>query len=277
MLDDFYENMETDTYYKLYKRYFKDPSGDFMPKDVEVDEYLKDVTWGTNVQQFGARDEYEAQLIIKYFLVNGDRQLMPVPADHDCFYGAIRRGMNTPKEFTNEHLRRWIIANITKHHAFFYNLLRIPIAKSYGHPKYTADEIRAMKKKKQWTPRKQRDQEDPGPFTFTEWLRYVYANGSWGDDIMLLVWSLLTQTTATLVKEGDPFHEVRIRHNVNLDRVDFALYHCMQGTHFVGSGKFSVATFTIYQATPFFQVATSSSDLVNDYRSAPGYCTGLFQ
>ena len=92
MLEDYFDSMETDTYYKLYRRYFKDLSEDHMPKEVEVDEYLKEVTWGTNVQQFRARNEYEAQLIIKYFLVNGDRQLMPVPADHDCFYGANLKG-----------------------------------------------------------------------------------------------------------------------------------------------------------------------------------------
>ena len=63
--------------------------------------------------------------------------------------GQIWRGMNTSKEFTNEHLRRWIIAKHHQEPSFFSHLLRIPIAKSYGHPKYTPDEIKALKKKTQ--------------------------------------------------------------------------------------------------------------------------------
>ena len=67
-------------------------------------------------------------------------------------------------------------------------------------------------------------QKLPGPFSFKTYLEYILTNGTWGDELVLVAFSLLTQTTITIL-DSDTLLETRIRHNHNLEDVNILLIH----------------------------------------------------
>ena len=215
LIDDFQvpiTDSTQDVGYDLYRSYWVNPEDcDQVPMAFQPDPVLKEVKWAPNVGQLGVENEGVAQALLKYLEINGQMEVRFTKMDGDCFFAALRRCMVCPAEFTNQHLRRYIVFRMCMFPKFFYNILRVPIAMLYGHPKLTKQQIKDMKKRNAYTQAHIDDQEAPGPFSFIEYLENILEEGFWGDDMLLVVWSLLTQSACTLVLASTPT-ERRIRH-----------------------------------------------------------------
>ena len=178
-----------------------------------------------------------------YLEANGNYDVLPTVDNGDCMYAALRRGMHVPFEFSNIHLKRWLTYRVCLAHDFFFKVLRLAIAETYGFTKYTAEEKVKLKKKKKWTEQMQLEDDLPGPFSFKSYILYMSRPGNWGDEIMAVVFSLMTQCSVTIL-DGARLTEVRLRHDRPLKEVDVLLIHC-QMTHYMSAGKSAMCNFKV--------------------------------
>ena len=76
--------------------------------------------------------------------------------------------------------------------------------------------------------------EEPGPFSYLTYLEYILKCDSWGDEITLVVLSMVFQLRITVVTvpslHGDP-----IRHINSLDKSDIVLLRS-GGNHYLSAG-----------------------------------------
>ena len=222
--------------FKLFGGYFSDP----LEPSGEVPEILQDfagVSSGANSIQLYLNSEGEALELIRYLSKNGGWALRPTQQDGNCMYSALRRGLDIPAEFTNTHLRRFLVIYMgLKYPQFFFSLLKGQIADTYGQQRFSAEELQAQEDAGLAVrPSMLRDQSMPGPFSYREYLQYVLSEGTWGDEIILCVFSLLTQTAITVIRT-DTKRETRIRHTRDMADVDLILLHGGL-VHYSGTGK----------------------------------------
>ena len=226
--------------YNLYMSYFKKPA---RPSHIRPDPIaeMSNVASGSNSAQLYLNNEAEALEFIRYLMINGGWALRGTRQDGSCLYSAIRRNLACPVEFTNAHLRRWLVCKIGwMYPEFFFSLLRGPIAAVYGCERYTAEELAAQEEAGLVVSQKMKDsQKLPGPFSFKTYLEYILTNGSWGDE---LIFSLLTQTTITILDSASLL-ETRIRHNHSMEDVNILLIHAGLA-HYAGAGKYRIDVYS---------------------------------
>ena len=78
--------------------------------------------------------------------------------------------------------------------------------------------------------------EEPGPFSYLTYLEHILKHDSWGDEIMLVILSMVFQLRITVVTvpslHGDP-----IRHINTLEKSDIVLLHS-GGNHYLSAGMY---------------------------------------
>ena len=118
--------------------------------------------------------------------------LKPTLQDSSCLFAAIRKQLDVCYEFTTQHLRRWLVYRmVVHHHQYFYNLFKDAIAKVYGFYRYSPGELAALKKKgKGLSKAALKEQKMPGPFTFKDWIQYLLDPHGWGDNMVIMAFSL---------------------------------------------------------------------------------------
>ena len=218
----------------LFEKYWRD----VRETSNQNPEYFTDMDFimGENAAQLEIGSEMDATQFLRYLSVNGGWSLRSTKHDGNCFWSSIRRGLDIPAEFTNMHLKRWIVIRALWGHAkFFYKILKDEIAVTYGRYRYSPDEISALKKKGQYTDSIKDEQDMPGPFSFKTYMQHLLEPNTWGDNICLLMFCLLTNTSATILNI-ERRTEIRCRHNFELKDVDLLLLHGER--HFQGAGKF---------------------------------------
>ena len=67
--------------------------------------------------------------IISYMKVNGGYTIVQTQELGNCLYASILRGTDIRKEFTTMHLRRMLVVLISKNPHFFFEFLKVPLAK----------------------------------------------------------------------------------------------------------------------------------------------------
>ena len=77
--------------------------------------------------------------------------------DGSCFYSSVRRQIDCPLEYTNQHLRRQLVNFMVQHHGWCFPRFQEVIRGIYG---FGA-------------------REDPGPFSFRQWLHYMVQPGNY--------------------------------------------------------------------------------------------------
>ena len=79
--------------------------------------------------------------------------------------------------------------------------------------------------------------EEPGPFLYLMFLEHILKHDSWGNEITLVVLSMVFQVCITLVTvpslHGDP-----IRHTNTLEKSDIVLLRS-GGNHYLSTGMYS--------------------------------------
>ena len=79
--------------------------------------------------------------------------------------------------------------------------------------------------------------EEPGPFSYLTYLKHILKRDSWGDEIMLVILSMVFQLRITIVTipslHGDP-----IRHINTLEKSDIVLLWS-SGNHYLSAGMYA--------------------------------------
>ena len=79
--------------------------------------------------------------------------------------------------------------------------------------------------------------EEPGPFSYLMYLEHILKCDSWGDEIMLVVLSMVFQLRITIVTipslHGDPIHHIN-----TLEKSDIVLLRS-GGNHYLSAGMYA--------------------------------------
>ena len=128
-----------------------------------------------------------------------------------------------------------LVVLISKNPHFFFEFLKVPLAKHYGHDRISPEELDRQEAAGECTEAYARDQRLPGPFCLKTFCEHLLTNGTWGDDLILTLVSCMWQIKITSVN-ATTLGETRIRHNLPLEKADLVVIFAM-GDHFMGSGE----------------------------------------
>ena len=175
--------------------------------------------------------------IISYMKENGGYTIVQTQELGNCLYASVLRRTDIRREFTTMHLRRMLVMAISKHPHFFFEFLKVPLAKHFGYDRISPEELDWQEAAGESTEAYARDQRLPGPFNLATYCEHLLTNGTWGDDLVLTLISCMWQIKITSV-DATTLGETRIRHNLPMDKADLVVIFTM-GDHFMGTGKWA--------------------------------------
>ena len=185
---------------------------------------------------YGLSNHEDLSRLMEYLYMNGNYELVPVQAKGACMFASVRRGIDTPKEYTNTHTRRQLTMTVTEYMDFFFELLKNSILGQYGHDRMPEEELRQKELAGEVTEEFAREQRLPGPFSFLGFLRYMLKEDSWGDETTLTLLSMMWQVRITVVYAETLIQE-RIRHDLPLTKADIVVVLCGR-RHYCGAGEY---------------------------------------
>ena len=179
-------------------------------------------------------DEFSS--LLEYLQLNGGWFPFHVQRRGACQFAAFWRGIDCPMEYTNTHLRRQLVMEMIQYKEFFLPHLTDAISGGYG-GKLSADEYARRDRAGLLTAVARQAYEEPGPFSYLTYLEHILKRDSWGDEIMLVILSMVFQLRITVVTvpslHGDP-----IRHINTLDKSDIVLLRS-GGNHYLRAGMYA--------------------------------------
>ena len=200
-------------------------------------KYEKQKKFRGGADRYSLKNASELLRLNEYLHINGNYEICPTPKDGDCLYSAIKWGCDLPQEYSSDLMKRQIIATMCEEPDFFLKYLYDGIAGEYGGIRLSKEEYAQRKKDGKLTPDNIHDASSPGPFSFCEWMEYIWQEGTWGDESIITAISLQWQL-CTIVLNAEKLYEVRLRHDRPLEDVDLVVVHCGRN-HYVGACKYS--------------------------------------
>ena len=204
----------------------------------EEDEDIKE--WkGRGVglaESFNLSDLKQVLKLNKHLYLRGNWELFTTPKNGSCVFASVRRGLEAPEEFRNNHLRFMVVKFMATNHAFCYSILKSTIAGEYGMDRLPEDEYKAGEKAGTLTAAQIEAQSTPGPYTFIQYLEAMLDESTWGDHAILSVISMMWQVTITILR-GNDLKEIWIRHRRSLRDVDMVVVYC-GSSHYLGTCEY---------------------------------------
>ena len=176
--------------------------------------------------------------LLEYLKINGGWFPFQVQRRGACLYAAFRRGLDCPKEYTNSHLRRQLVMEMIRYKEFFLPHLTGAISGGYG-GKLSAEEYARREKEGLLTAATRQAFQEPGPFSYVSYLEHMLQRGAWGDEVTLVVLSMIFQVRITVVTVPS-LHGDTIRHTNSLEKSDIVLLR-VSGNHYLSAGEYSVS------------------------------------
>ena len=176
----------------------------------------------------------EMAKLIAFLKGNGGYSLITTQELGNCMWASVLRGTDVKKEFASMHLRRLVVMMIGAYPKFFFNYLKYSLASTYGQDRPTEEEITRKEEEGTITSEQAHDYRLPGPFTFAEYVQHLLTDGTWGDDHVLTLVSLLWQVKITILNAAT-LGEIRIRHNDRLSDAELVVVF-IGGDHYMGTG-----------------------------------------
>ena len=208
-------------------RVSQDPEGKQPPDYDELGNFAHPY-----MQRITARKMAKLLAFLKF---NGGYNLITTQELGNCLWASVLRGTDVKKEYTTMHLRRQVVKMIGAYPDFFFKYLQYNLASVYGQNRPTEEEVAAMEKEGSIKPQQAHDYRLPGPFTFTEFVEYLLKDGTWGDDHVLTLISLMWQIKITILN-ADTLGETHIRHDCRLSDAELVVVF-IGGDHYMGTGK----------------------------------------
>ena len=139
-------------------------------------------------------------------------------------------------EFTNTHLRHQLVMEMIQYKEFFLPHLTSAISGGYG-GKLSAKEYSQCEKEGLLTAAMRQAYMEPGPFSYLTYLEHILKRDSWGNEIMLVVLSMVFQLRITIVTVPS-LHGDLICHINTLEKSDIVLLHS-GSNHYLSAGMYS--------------------------------------
>ena len=178
-------------------------------------------------------DEFSS--LLEYLQLNGGWFPFHVQRRGACHFAAFHRGIDCPMEYTNTHLQHQLVMEMVQYKEFFLPHLTDAISGGYG-GKLSADEYSRCEREGLLTAATRQAYEEPGPFSYLTYLEHILKHDSWGDEITLVILSMVFQLRITIVTipslHGDP-----VRHINTLEKSDIVLLWS-GGNHYLSAGMY---------------------------------------
>ena len=184
---------------------------------------------------YGLQNMEQYNRLTLYLQENGDFKTVPVKNRGDCLFASVRRCIYTSAEYTNTHLKRQMVMCLIEHKDFFWPLLKKHLRGNYGHVRLSKEEYDRRTRDKTITDVEREDYLCPGPFCLTSYLETLSKPSFWGDEMVIIILSMMWQVEVTIVK-AETLYNIKFRHNQCLSNSDILLVHC-SGQHYVAAGE----------------------------------------
>ena len=198
-------------------------------------------------------DEFSS--LLEYLQLNGGWFPFHVQRRGACQFDAFWRGIDCPMEYTNTHLRHQLVMEMIWYKEFFLPHLTDAISGGYG-GKLSADEYTRRDRAGLLTAAARQAYEEPGPFSYLTYLEHILKRDSWGDEITLVVLSMVFQLRITVVTvpslHGDPIHHINV-----LDKSDIVLLRS-GGNHYLSAGMYASCIVSHVSMFHFSSLAAAS-------------------
>ena len=169
---------------------------------------------------YNLKDMNQVTRLNEYLASTAFLELFQTPKNGQCFWASIRRGLNCKEEYRSNHLRYQTMEFVARNHGFCFTVLKSIIAQEYGNEEIVADP------------------DEPGPFSFVEYLLYMLEPTSWGDHGMILMVSMMWQLPITVLN-AEGLEQLKFRHNRDLMDTELVLVYAGRA-HYLGTCKFFV-------------------------------------
>ena len=178
----------------------------------------------------GCNTADEFSLLLEYLQLNGGWFPFQVQQCSACQFAVFRHGIDCPMEFTNTHLRRQLVMDVVQHKEFFLPQLQGFISGNYW-AKLLKAEYECREKEGLLMAETRHTFTAPSPFSFITYLEYLLKRDSWGDEITLVVLSMLFQLQIIIVTIPT-LHSEAIRHTNTLEKSDIVLLRSSKNHYF---------------------------------------------
>ena len=169
-------------------------------KPLAVPDYANNAILPVESQLFfGCANTCEYLRLLEYLQINGEYKPVQVQCRGACQFVSFCHGVDCLKEYTNTHLRRQLVMEIVKHKEFFFLILQKCIAMNYGPIRLAEEEYKSKCADNSITVEQWHMYHGPGPFSFYTYLKYILNHSSWGDEITLILLSMMFQVCVTIV------------------------------------------------------------------------------
>ena len=185
--------------------------------------------------------------------MNGEYKPVQVQRRGACQYASFRQGIDCPMEFTNTHLRRQLVMELIKHKEFFYPILHERIAMNYGAPRLSVQEYKAKCHDGSIMEEQCEVYNDPGPFSFRTYLEHILDRKSWGDEITLVLLSMVFQVRIMVI-DTSSLRSTQVRHSNNLEDVDIVLLFS-GSNHYMSAGRCCCVGVPSFSPSLYFTVS----------------------
>ncbi len=194
-----------------------------------------------------------SQLVVEHYLeTHGGWIMVNTPARGSCLFHGIRRGLETPAEYTNRIFRRELVTFSVQHADILYRQHFSTLFSTYG------------KKSAMNT-----SHPHKGPYSIRSYLKTLLQRGTWGDDICLDMISRMWGIRITVLDttEVNYLQERRIRHQLTMDKADLVLLFDSDAKHYsavIRNRKKSIPVFGIMDAEGLEMQDTSDYEDTSD-------------
>ena len=141
-------------------------------------------------------DEFSS--LLEYLQLNGGWFPFHIQRRGACQFAAFHWGIDCPMEFTNTHLQCQLVMEMIRYKEFFLPHLTDVISGGYG-GKLSTEEYSRCEREGLLTAVMRQAYEEPGPFSYLMYLEHILKCDSWGDEITLVVLSMVFQLHITVV------------------------------------------------------------------------------
>ena len=145
-----------------------------------------------------------------------------VQARGACMMASVRRCTAVPYEYTNSHLRCQIVMFVCNLAEYLFPMLQVHIKGNYGHARLSRSQFKRKEREGILTPQERSEYNEPGPFSLVSYLEAFLNKGFYGDEITLVVMSMMGQLRITVL-QAETQMQTKICHSNTLARMDMVL------------------------------------------------------
>ena len=189
-------------------------------------------------EMYGLSNMEDLKRIMLYLKQYCKLTLKAVQARGACMMASVRRCAAVPYKYTNSHLRHQIVVFVCNLAEYLFPMFQVHIKVNYGHARLSRSQFKRKEREGTLTPQERNDYNEPGPFSLVSSLEAFLDKGFYGDEITLVVMSMMWQLRITVL-QAETQIQTKIRHSNILACTDMVLVRTSQLHYFPASESLS--------------------------------------